>query len=178
MNLNEERKILEVAKGYLGEHEISGNKGFVNPEFEEQMRIVGWQPPFAWCSYFTMLVWRMAYGQLNSYIEHDLRSIMSPSATATFNNFKRSPSYKRYVSKEPVPGAIIAFQYGKDWRGHIGIVETVKGKSMICIEGNTNSKGGREGIEVARINRQLDFTFREKGLNLMGFVHPPLIDNH
>lgn len=179
MLLNEEKKILEVARGYIGEHEIAGNKGFVNPNFEEQMRMVKWVPPFAWCSFFVMLVWRMAYAQLNSIIEADLRILISPSATQTYNNFTKSKEYKQYVSKIPKPGALMVFQYGDTWRGHIGVVEKLLTDDwVIDVEGNTNSKGGREGLEVARIKREVDFTFKKKGLHLIGFVHPPAIKNH
>lgn len=38
---------------------------------------------------------------------------------------------------------------------HIGIVESAQGNSFTSIEGNTNSAGSREGVEVARKNRLL-----------------------
>lgn len=176
--MNEAKTIIEQAQLYLGQQEVRGNKGFVDATFEERMRTVGWQPPWAWCAFFAMLVWREAYAQLNAYIENDLRSLMSPSATATYNNFKSSKDYKQYVSNKPQQGALIIWRQGTGWQGHIGIVESIRAKEMICIEGNSNSQGGREGIEVGQIRRLVDFNHTPSGLNLLGFVHPPLIENH
>jgi hypothetical protein len=177
--MNESKTIVEVAMGYLGQQEISGNKGFKDEAFEEKMRTVGWQPPWAWCSFFAMLVYREAYGALNSVIEADLRKLISPSATATYNNFKSSKDYKRYVSNKPTVGSLAVWRQGTGWQGHIGIVVGLNGnKEFKSIEGNTNSSGGREGIEVAIMRRLLDFTSKPTGLNLIGFINPPSVENH
>lgn len=175
----EAQRILEIAAGYVGKEEIPGNRGFHDIVFEEEMRAVGWRPPWAWCALFSTLVWRKAYGTMNSIIEAETRNLFSPSATAIYNNFRADKRYNRYVSTIPTPGSIITFRLGKGWEGHSGIVESVNGEDLICIEGNTNSQGGREGIEVARMKRKLDYNYKgAKSLNLVGFIHPPRIDNH
>ena len=41
------------------------------------------------------------------------------------------------------------------------------------IEGNTNAAGEREGMFVMRKDRRTGLPFKEKGLNLIGFIYPP-----
>jgi hypothetical protein len=167
--MNEGQRIASIAKGYIGQQEVRGNKGFKDAFFEEKMKAVGWNVGEAWCATFAELVWREAYAQMNSEVEHELRSLFSSSATKTFSNFKFS---KYGVSKKPEVGSLVCFKYGKGWQGHIGIVVAINGKEMVCVEGNTNTQGGREGIEVGEVRRILDFTSSDDKLNLLGFVNP------
>jgi len=164
--------IAKIAAGYVSQKEKPGNSGFYDEEFEQKMIAVGWRKHYAWCAFFVELVWREAYGKVNSVIECDLRELFSPSAVDTFYNFKRNDTYGKYVSKKPVVGSLICWRYGDGWQGHIGIVEKIEGKELITIEGNTNSQGGREGIEVARKRRLLNFDFANNKLNLLGFINP------
>lgn len=174
----EQIKIIDVALSYLNEREKKGNSGFYNEEFEQKMKAVGWNKGWAWCAFFAELVWREAYGQLNSVIEGDLRKLFSASATQTYNNFRISKKYKGYVSNKPEVGSLVVWRYGDGWQGHIGIVQQVRGKEVITIEGNTNSQGGREGIEVGQMRRLVSFDSMPRRLNLLGFIHPPNIMNH
>ena len=41
------------------------------------------------------------------------------------------------------------------------------------MEGNTNTAGGREGIEVGRLRREVNYE-KKRGLVLRGFVYPKL----
>ena len=53
---------------------------------------------------------------------------------------------------------------------------TYEGGQHLCpigtVEGNTNSSGGREGIEVAQKKRKINFEPKERGLVMLGFIHP------
>ena len=176
--MKEGEVIVSVAKKYLGQREISGNRGFECEYFEQKMKAVGWQDTHAWCAYFAELVWREAYGQMNSVIEADLRRLFSASATTTYSNFLKSTDYKKYLSNSPAIGALAVWKLGSGWQGHIGIVQQFTKKEVTTIDGNTNASGGREGIEVAAMKRLISYNYREKALNLLGFIHPPKIDNH
>lgn len=174
----EQLHIVEVGRTYLNKQEKKGNSGFYDERFEQEMIAMGWQKGWAWCAFFAELVWRKAYGSLNSVIEADLRRLFSASATQTYNNFRTNKNYKDYVSNKPEIGSLIVWRYGDGWQGHIGIVQQIRGKEVLTIEGNTNSQGGREGIEVANHWRLIEYTHTDKGLNLLGFVHPPDILKH
>lgn len=168
MTLSE--KIKTVASSYVGQQEISGNKGFKNPSFQKKMQDCGWQIGQSWCAYFSELVWKEAFGKSHpSYSTLD--RLFSPSAVSTYSNFKGNVIFK--CGNVPKVGALVVWRQGNGWQGHIGIVESVIDKDTFqTIEGNTNSAGGREGIEVARKTRKLGLPFKSKGLNIIGFVYP------
>lgn len=170
--------ILKIAESYEGEKEIKGNQGFENKDFEEQMIAVGWEKGYAWCSLFTELVWRLAYGQLDSTIADEVEELFSASAVKTYSNFANSDWT---VSKQPKRGAIAIWQTyrkgKKHWSGHAAIVQSwqdsKEGKLLWTIDGNSNSiTGAREGIEVATVVRPLSFEKKNNGKVLLGFIHP------
>jgi hypothetical protein len=160
-------KAVEVAKKYIGEKELVNNSGFVSAEFQKKMIGVGWIKGQAWCCYFAELVWKEAYPDLRGIFDR----LFAPSATATYKNFDVDKDFT--VSKVPVPGALAVWRQGTGWQGHIGVVQEIIGDTFKCIEGNTNSEGGREGIEVAVKNRKVDYKVGANKLNLIGFVIPP-----
>lgn len=163
-------KIVEIASGYVGQQEISGNKGFKNPAFQKKMQDCGWDVGQSWCAYFSELVWKEAFTKTHPFY-NTLDRLFSPSAVSTYSNFKGSTNFQ--AGNKPRAGALAVWRLGNGWQGHIGIVEKIIDKSLFgTIEGNTNSAGGREGIEVARKTRSLGMPFRPKGLNLIGFIYP------
>lgn len=166
-------RIAEIAKSFLGMQEISGNMGFKDSRFEELMEDTGWQKGQAWCSYFCELVWKIAYQETAPDIIPVIDKLFSAGAVKTYNRFKESGRF--VVDKKPSKGAVAIWQTWKDnqpqWTGHAGIVIGVpSGNEVLTIEGNTNSKGGREGIEVAEKRRKLSFDAKN-GLVLKGFIH-------
>lgn len=163
------KEIVRVAKSYIGKHEKPNNSGFVDADFEKRMKDVGWSSGLAWCAFFTELVWKEAYGQGQVFTE--LSKLFSGSATTTYKNFELSATWK--VGQVPVEGAIAIWRFGSGWQGHAAVVTSVISKtSFETVEGNTNSEGGREGIEVAVKQRLTNKPFTKKGLNLVGFIYP------
>lgn len=173
--LNQE--IAKVAKKYVGNTEISGNKGFENKEFEELMTAVGWRKDQAWCAYFTELVWKEAYNNIfnDPNINKSLDILFSAGAVATFNNFRRS---EFFTSDTPCIGSLVIWQTFRrnvpHWTGHAGIVVDHTDKTIVTVEGNTNQKGSREGDGVYEklriIKLKPNNVAREKAIK--GFVHP------
>ncbi len=161
-------QIKKVAESYIGKRETPNNSGFTDKEFEKRMKEVGWAKSLSWCSFFCELVWKEAYN--SAVINKELDKFFSGSATATYKNFELSGTWK--VSKKPSVGAVAIWRFGNDWRGHAGVVTEVSEGSFKSVEGNTNSSGGREGIEVAKKTRKLGEPFKTKGLNLVGFIVP------
>ena len=163
--------IVEIAKRYIGERETPNNSGFKDEIFQKKMEEVGWLKGQAWCSYAVELIWKEAMPEKFD----ELDKLCNASAVKTYSNFKKSENF--ICDHIPEPGAIVIWQHYKnglaEWMGHAGIVASVGEKTIITIEGNTNSKGGREGIEVAEKIRNLDFETEGKtGLILKGFIKP------
>lgn len=168
-----QQRIVEIAKSFMGMQEIPGNMGFKDERFEELMEDTGWQSGQSWCAYFCELVWKIAYEEIDRDVIPEIDKLFSAGAVKTYNNFKGS---RFIIDKNPKAGAVAIWQTWKDnqpyWTGHAGIVVgCYSGNEIITIEGNTNSKGGREGIEVAEKRRKLSFD-ATNGLVLKGFIHP------
>lgn len=166
------QKIADVAKSYIGQTEIPGNKGFTNKEFQKKMEAVGWKMTYAWCAFFGELVWKEAYGQS---MFATLDKLFSPSALSTYYNFAGHENWP--VKQTPAIGACAVYKHGidpKKWEGHFGIVTAidVTNKTTTNVEGNTNDKGGREGYIVSQKVRSYQKTVRPNGLNILGFIHP------
>jgi hypothetical protein len=171
-------KIVQAALADEGKEEIKGNHGWVDKDFDLQMKLTGWQDGQAWCAYWAEKIWTQVYDEPTGKI---LRRLFSANAVHTFNSFWDSTFV---TSNEPVEGAVVIWQKVKDGQpcfvgesqwitGHAGIVINTEGDAneFTTLEGNSNSEGGREGIEVARQVRKLDFE-TQNGLQLLGFIHP------
>lgn len=174
------QKIVDLCYKYEGQKELKGNSGFENDIFQQKMEAVGWDKYQAWCSYFTELVWKEAYAHFDSTLISELDKLFSANAVKTFENFKKSKKYKTSINQNLKPGDLVVWASYKNnmpnkkgiWTlGHIGIVTKVAQLFFLSMEGNTNSQGGREGIEVAEKKREYNF-YNENGLRLLGFIKP------
>jgi hypothetical protein len=172
MNIN--NIIVKKANSFIGQKEIKGNLGFLDKEFQEQMETIGWMKTHAWCAYFTELVWKLAYAEIDSTQVTKLSHLFSGSVMQTWVNFNNSLEFE--TSNIPKAGSLIVWQSYKNnestTQGHIGIVDSIIHKVIYAIEGNTNDNGSREGIKVAKKIRNLDFGTPRYGLKLLGFIHP------
>jgi hypothetical protein len=156
--------ITEVANSYLGKREIPGNMGFTDKQFEKKMIDVGFQKTFAWCALFMELCVKEG----NPAFYEANKKLFSASATTSYKNF----DIAKKCSPLPAVGDGVIWRHGNGWQGHAGIVigvNTAAG-TIDTVEGNTDSKGGREGIEVSRKQRKLKTPYAARGLNLVGFI--------
>lgn len=157
--------IVDIARGYLKQEEVRGNKGFKDPNFDKEMRSVGFQTGYPWCAVFVKLVWKKA-GQVNY-------KLISPGVVETMRNFHKAGRDLKY---EPKVGSIFIFRsYVKNKEqgtGHTGIVTGVGNGYFETVEGNSNDGGGREGYIVASHKRYYTNWTESDGLRLMGFIHP------
>ena len=157
--------VVEIARKYLGQTEISGNKGFNDKVFEKRMKDVGWLPGLAWCSFLGEMIWREAY----PFFSKDFDKLFSGSATTTYKNFEQAGWP---VGQVPKVGALVVWRLGTGWQGHLGVVTTENIKSFTSVEGNTNDGKSREGYIVAEHPHIISKTLKPNGLNLVGFVYP------
>ncbi|WP_159522895.1 hypothetical protein [Sunxiuqinia indica] len=178
-----ENKIIEIANQFIGLTEKPGNSGFYDHEGiqalthmhpEELFRTIGWKKGYAWCMLNCEVIWKLAYAKYDSMMIPELNRLFSASVAQTEANFKRSDLF--VVDDAPKEGNIAVWRSFNakrqmQWSGHAGIVIDYAHDHIKTIDGNTNSSGGREGIEVAEKRRVLDFTERP-GLVLRCFIHP------
>lgn len=177
-------KIVKLVLELEGEKELKNNSGWENKKLEDKMIISGWQEGQAWCAYLTETIWCDAFKEINPKLENSLRKLFSANAVMTYNNFYNS---NFITSDEPVNGAVVIWKKVKNGQscfigntqwitGHAGLVINDKEgqTTFTTLEGNSNSSGGREGIEIARQERDYSFA-KENGLQLMGFIHPKII---
>lgn len=168
---NIQQRIIDVAKSYIGKRELPNNGGWSDKDFEKKMIEMGWNKGDPWCALEGELIWKEAYGKDSQYYPL-LDRLFSASATATAANFIASKDFE--TGMIPKPGALAIWRHGKGWTGHLGVVVSVKddNNNFDSVEGNTNSSGGREGIETANKQRKAKEPFKLNGLNLICFVYP------
>lgn len=139
---------LGVALGDLGRgvRETSPNWG---PRIEEALRNAGIHVPAPWCAAWIQLCSDEA-AQL-----HDLRNplddVVRQALVLDYYTWAKERDY--LIPADQVDrGDLVLFDFpnnGRTW-DHIGfVVDPPEGGRVRTIEGNTDSAGGREGIEVA-----------------------------
>lgn len=167
-------KIISIAKSYIGEQEILGNKGFKDRGFQAAMSAAGWYMDASWCMFFAKMVWMQTY--LGSLPYRKIDAKFTGSALGTYYNIAHDGTFQ--ISLTPVPGAIVIFKEGTDpakHEGHAGIVTERMGNQFKSIEGNTNAGADpniREGYIVAEKIHILNQPPNSHGLNLVGFIIP------
>lgn len=166
--------IVGFARSAVGQKEKPGNSGFKSQWFEKKMKERGFVAGDPWCALFLELIlYEVYYG---TDFEDCINRLCSKSAVETYKNFQKNGPFP--TNGIPIPGAGVIWQYYengmKTWKGHAGIVTDVGQDFFISVEGNGNSKGGREGIEV--VIRKRNFDKPNNGLRVLGFIHPANLD--
>jgi hypothetical protein len=120
-------KVVAIAKKEVGVQEYNENS---SPRIDQYNTYVGFKK-VPWCASFVSWVfWQAGYSQP--------KTAWSP---ALF------PAER--LTKNPVSGTVMGIYFDHLKRiGHCGIVADIKGDLVICVEGNTNVNGSREGDGV------------------------------
>lgn len=160
-------KLHEVAARYIGQRELAGNVFKEDTELGKKLHAAGQKDGDPWCALFGEVCAKESMP--DRFEEWD--RLFSASAVQTFKNFEKAGFT---ISKEAVLGSVVVWQKylngAADWRGHLGIVSKVNNDNTFrSIEGNTNSAGSREGVEVAERPHRLAYDV-QTGLRLMGFI--------
>jgi hypothetical protein len=128
-------KALWHAIGEIGVHESGGpNRG---PEVDEYLRTVGLEPAlgsFPWCAAFVFWCFTRASA--------DLKVPNPCPKTAGVQRMADKAAASRV--QKPTVGAVFL----KRDCSHCGFVVAVGPGTVVTVEGNTNTAGGREGVEV------------------------------
>lgn len=177
-------KIVYYAKLFEGIKEKGNNQGWedvyfptLGKTFQELMVSAGWESSHAWCAYFTELIWKLGYKHYDHPLYYKLEDLFSASVMNSWYNFKRSDFI---CSHKPELGSLVIWNLYKNGKqttsGHTGIVISIKGSVIYTIDGNTSDRNNRDGDQVARKSWLINYTKKENGLNLIGFIHPKPID--
>lgn len=173
--------VVKYATHFLGVQEKTGNIFSDEDELGKLLHLAGQKSGEPWCAYFGEVIYKLAFEpdytkwDDDNYIKK-LSAAFSASAVQTFYHFDGSKNFE--ISKIPQVGGLMIFRNyynGQELEtGHLAIIIAINGNSIKTIEGNTNTQGGREGIEVGKLNRVVDFDIPKKGkkLVLLGFVNP------
>jgi hypothetical protein len=159
-------KVVDIAKSYIGQFEILGNHGFKDPAFAAKMKAVGHDDGEAWCCLFSELCFKEAYSEHTTFLD----KIFSDGCVKTLDNCIKAGIE---ISTIPVLGSLMIMQQYidnvKQWQGHAGIpVQILSNSAWVSVEGNTNSKGSREGDSVQPKTR--DLMYKPTGLRVAGFA--------
>ncbi len=132
--------ILALASREIGYHEVKGKKN----KFGEWYGLNG----VAWCMEFVQYVYHACGADL---------PFKTPSCGGLLNWYRRNQP--ECVSKEPVPGCIVIFDfpgtnYGTD---HTGLFVRLDGNKITTIDGNTANLSDSNGGCVQQRTRQLSY---------------------
>lgn len=172
-------EVIAYAKSKIGFREIKGNMGFEDIPFDNQMRQNNFQNGFAWCMIFIRACFTVPTFSGKSKVLPAVEKAFTPGAVKSYYNAAsmRDSFYARN-GDDPKVGDIIIWQNYKNgkahWTGHAALIVKVNGAIVETIEGNTNSQGGREGIEVAEMagfkRHDLNHEPIANGLNFLGLI--------
>lgn len=135
-----------------------------NRHLEQHPREIGGQNMGPWVRYYTKghegVSWPWCAAFVSSIIEQAFITIKLPPYSFHYTCscdmlMQHAIKYKRRVDK-PYPGCIFIKRgnIAGDWT-HTGLVLSVTPATFTTIEGNSNDKGSREGVEVCSITRSL-----------------------
>lgn len=171
-------KIVEYSKALAaaGITEIQPNKGWLHneqfPDFDTDMRSVGWIPGQEWCAYAAMLCWKKGYEdhpEIWQYLKH----ILSPNSQLIAKQAHADKIWPTGLT--PKPGGIVIWQSGdSNIYGHTGLCLSVDGNHFTSGEGNTSSPDKpsvRSGWTYAVHTHTLGLPHSHTGLNFMRCVY-------
>jgi len=130
--------LLGIARSQIGLTEIPKGSNW-GQHVEKYLASVGIGFPAAWCMAFVYWCVNKAADEMK--VANPL--FKTGGVMAQWN------ASKALRVKTPQRGDIFIMDFGKGL-GHTGIVESVQGDRIMTIEGNSNSQGSRDGVEVCR----------------------------
>ena len=154
ISLATNQDVLKVARSQIGvkESPAGSNKQKYGKEFG--LNGVAWCAEFCW--------WCFKHAGCGNLFPHNANAayaqdqVVSKCGGKWIMKKNTSRSTRQWYLGQAQPGDIVCFDFGKmnAYRQHIGIVESVSGNNLICIEGNTSVSGSQSnGGMVCRKTR-------------------------
>lgn len=138
--------LIKMAVSQIGVKEQSHNFSPAIVEYQKSTWLeVGKWP---WCAAFVCWCLKQAVDlsdDMGVFVPFDKDKVCRDASAFGWIKWAENNGVKVFPKEEvPMRGDIVVFDFS-----HIGIVkEVISGKGMICIEGNTNGEGSREGDGV------------------------------
>lgn len=142
-------RTLAVAKTQVGVREKSGNRG---REVRDYLAAVGLPEGHPWCAAFVIWCIREAARKLG--LECPL------PRDARCQKLAEWAAARKCLFESPAVGDVFVLMGDEGRYSHTGFVTAVAKGEIATIEGNTNEKGGREGIGVFKRKRKLSTALR------------------
>lgn len=155
------KRIIKVARSFIGNKEVHPNKSFLNAHFQQLMSKYGqWRTGWEWCSSFARMVWMLALkGQHRAIAD----KLLSPSTQLTYSRFEKDRSGLFLTGQRPKMGSIVIWQSTKEpHKGHAGIYVGKIGGKHVFIEGNRNNQ--------VQFTQYVNYNQISKILKLRGFI--------
>ena len=158
-------KLIEIATGELGVHEVGNNAG---ARVEEYQKAVDNRAQHeSWCMAFVQ--WCIKQAEQETGIRLDM---LRTEHCLTLWNWAKQHRYTHtgLGDEYAQPGDIMIMQHGDTTSGHTGIVTSAAPGVLVVntIEGNTNRAGSSNGDGVYRKTRTI--TGPNAGLHILGFI--------
>lgn len=135
-NKNLSKSALQTAISQIGKCEQPLGSNWGTP-VKDYLKSVGINFPASWCMAFVYWCFEQNSNKDNPLVK----------TGGVLHAWNTEEKIHRVV--EPQAGDIFIMDFGKGL-GHTGIVESVDGKYVHTIEGNSNSDGSRNGVKVVR----------------------------
>jgi peptidoglycan hydrolase-like protein with peptidoglycan-binding domain len=145
-------KAVSMAESQLGilEEPPGSNRGVMVEQFQSR---AGISPGDPWCAAF--VYWCFAEAAGAAGLSNPLPR--TGSCMYHWDHAKGHRIVKQRATNDPsllMPGHIFIINHG-NYRGHTGIVTSVKNGYVQTIEGNSNTGGSREGVGVVSLSRKI-----------------------
>lgn len=152
--MTQAEKVLKIARSQIGYKESPA--GSNRTKYGKWMGLNGvpWCAELVvWCFYKAGLLKLVTKNASAAYLQDDI--VNKRGGKWVMKKAYNNTTKKKHLSKYR-PGDIVTFDFGKNngYRQHIGIIESVSGNYVICIEGNTSKSGSQSnGGMVVRQRR-------------------------
>ena len=168
--------IVRIARSYVGQIALDGDKGFANADFQSKMQSVGWGSGNAWCNYFADLVWKEAYqevgakdAKIQSIFQNTFKSFnpnnmpLTGHCPTTFANMRKLGYAEVYIPGKTIikPGDMVFYNCS-----HISIAGVTDNKGFESIDGNY---GVNQGGSVKNQAKRTE-AYAKKYLNGIGGI--------
>ena len=137
--------LMDKSEVFVGVTEKGGNnKSFTNKELKQMLVNAGWKPGQAWCSF-------MVKGLLDHCDIPNKVTGWSPTSYNKKDVIYTDGKFKQKYKDDDVLVMSLSYNKFKNDRsrykaiGHTGVIEEVRGTSVVTREGNTGDDGGRDG---------------------------------
>lgn len=139
-------KAIQIAESQIGQHEDPLGSNF-GGQVTKYLESVGIDFPASWCSAF--IYWCFDQASKSLAIANPL-----PRTGGVLAMYRATLNFRH--QNKPQVGDIFIMDFGRGL-GHTGIVESITedGKYINTIEGNSNSDGSRNGIQVVKHQRSV-----------------------